>query len=35
MSESHADFDPVEEVAESFLERYRRGERPSLAEYIQ
>jgi serine/threonine protein kinase/WD40 repeat protein len=25
--------DPVEELAESFLERYRRGERPALTEY--
>jgi serine/threonine protein kinase len=27
--------DPFEEVAESFLERYRAGERPSVAEYVQ
>lgn len=26
--------DPVEELAETFLERYRRGERPSLSEFI-
>jgi hypothetical protein len=26
---------PVEELAEAFLERYRRGERPSLSEYTQ
>jgi WD40 repeat protein len=26
---------PVEELAEAFLERYRRGERPSLTEYIR
>src|SRR2546425_7710730 len=26
---------PVEELAEAFLERYRRGERPALSEYIQ
>src|SRR5262249_39971151 len=26
--------DPVEELAEAFLERYRRGERPSLSEFI-
>jgi WD40 repeat protein/serine/threonine protein kinase len=26
--------DPVEALAESFLDRYRRGERPCLAEYI-
>jgi hypothetical protein len=28
-----ADRDPIEEMAESFLERYRRGERPSIDEY--
>jgi serine/threonine protein kinase/WD40 repeat protein/Tfp pilus assembly protein PilF len=27
--------DPVEQLAEAFLERYRRGERPSLSEYTQ
>jgi serine/threonine protein kinase len=27
--------DPVERLAESFLERYRRGERPGLAEYVE
>src|SRR5262249_47310658 len=26
--------DPVERLAESFLGRYRRGERPSLTDYI-
>src|SRR5262245_29632845 len=26
--------DPVEELAEVFLDRYRRGERPSLSEFI-
>jgi serine/threonine protein kinase/WD40 repeat protein len=26
--------DPVEELAEAFLERFRRGERPSLSEFI-
>jgi eukaryotic-like serine/threonine-protein kinase len=26
--------DPVEELAEAFLERYRRGERPALSEFI-
>ena len=25
---------PVEELAEEFLQRYRRGERPSLTEYV-
>src|SRR5262249_51221723 len=27
--------DPVEKLAEEFAERYRRGERPSLADYTQ
>jgi hypothetical protein len=26
---------PVEELAEEFLQRYRRGERPSLTEYVE
>src|SRR5262245_4737990 len=26
--------DPVEELAEVFLERYRRGERPALSDFI-
>ena len=26
--------EPVEQLAEEFLERYRRGERPALSEYI-
>jgi serine/threonine protein kinase/WD40 repeat protein/tetratricopeptide (TPR) repeat protein len=33
VSHAPSEFDPVEEVAEEFLERYRRGERPSLTEY--
>ena len=33
MSEPTADRDPFEVVAESFLARYRAGERPSIAEY--
>jgi hypothetical protein len=33
MNESPSEFDSMEEAAESFLERYRRGERPSLSEY--
>ena len=33
MSEESTGFDPVEELVEAFLERYRRGERPSLSEY--
>src|SRR5262245_30329866 len=27
--------DPLEQLAQSFLERYRRGERPALTEYTQ
>jgi hypothetical protein len=30
MSESIADRDPIELLADSFLARYRRGERPSI-----
>jgi hypothetical protein len=33
LSEESTGFDPVEELVEAFLERYRRGERPSLTEY--
>jgi eukaryotic-like serine/threonine-protein kinase len=33
MSEPNLDRDPFEGVAESFLARYRAGERPSIAEY--
>jgi serine/threonine protein kinase len=29
------ELDPVEEVAEEFLERYRLGERPSVEEFVQ
>jgi serine/threonine protein kinase/WD40 repeat protein/tetratricopeptide (TPR) repeat protein len=32
--ESVSARDPVEELAETFLERYRRGERPSLSEFM-
>jgi len=35
MSSPPSEFDPVEELADSFLERYRRGERPSLSEYAR
>jgi WD40 repeat protein/serine/threonine protein kinase len=35
MSEQAAGRDPVEELAEEFLARHRRGERPSPAEYIR
>src|SRR5690349_4465080 len=31
---SNPERNPVEELAEEFLERYRRGERPSLTEYV-
>ena len=27
--------DPFDRLAESFLERFRRGERPSISEYIE
>ncbi|MGO9464152.1 MAG: protein kinase domain-containing protein [Isosphaeraceae bacterium] len=33
MNEPSCEFDPVDDLAEEFLERYRRGERPSLTEY--
>ncbi len=33
MNEPSSGFDPVEELVDEFLERYRRGERPSLTEY--
>jgi eukaryotic-like serine/threonine-protein kinase len=33
MSEPSLEFDPIDDLADSFLERYRRGERPSLSEY--
>jgi serine/threonine protein kinase/WD40 repeat protein len=32
--ESGTHRDPIEQMAEEFLERYRRGERPALTEYI-
>jgi serine/threonine protein kinase/WD40 repeat protein len=35
MSDAASEFDPLEVLADSFLERYRRGERPSLSEYIR
>jgi serine/threonine protein kinase/WD40 repeat protein len=35
MIESQAGREPVEEVAEHFLARYRRGERPAITEYTQ
>src|SRR5262249_5210399 len=33
MSEPTADRDPIEMLADSFLARFRRGERPSVEEY--
>lgn len=35
MSEPSSEFDPVEDLVDEFLERYRRGERPSLTELTQ
>src|SRR5262245_32294129 len=35
MSGSSVDRNQVEQLAEEFAERYRRGERPSLTEYIE
>src|SRR6266404_9944721 len=35
MTEVSADRDPVEVLAEDFVERHRRGERPALSEYTQ
>ncbi len=33
MSEPSCEFDPIDDLADAFLERYRRGERPSLSEF--
>jgi WD40 repeat protein/serine/threonine protein kinase len=33
LNEDLSEFDPVDAAAEEFVERYRRGERPSLTEY--
>jgi eukaryotic-like serine/threonine-protein kinase len=33
MSEPSCEYDPIDDLADDFLERYRRGERPSLSEY--
>jgi serine/threonine protein kinase/WD40 repeat protein/tetratricopeptide (TPR) repeat protein len=33
MASSKSDRNPVEQLAEEFVERYRRGERPALSEY--
>jgi hypothetical protein len=34
MSASSRDYDRFDQLAEEFAERYRRGERPSLEEYV-
>ncbi len=34
MSSSGSAVDPLDDVAEEFADRYRRGERPSLSEYV-
>ncbi len=34
MTSSDSDRNPVEQLAEEFAERYRRGERPSLTEFV-
>jgi hypothetical protein len=34
MSTSHSERDPVERLAEEFAERFRKGERPALSEYV-
>ncbi len=35
MSAASCEYDPIEDLVEAFLERYRRGERPSLTEYTE
>jgi hypothetical protein len=35
MSDGQSEVDTVGKLAESFLARYRRGERPPLSEYIR
>jgi eukaryotic-like serine/threonine-protein kinase len=35
MSEPSCEFDPIDDLADAFLERYRRGERPLLSEYTE
>jgi WD40 repeat protein/serine/threonine protein kinase len=34
MSDSSSEINPLDQLAEEFVERYRRGERPPLSEYI-
>ena len=33
--DAKSDHSPVERLAEEFLERHRRGERPAIAEYVE
>jgi serine/threonine protein kinase/WD40 repeat protein len=33
MNREASEFDPIEELADDFVERYRRGERPALTDY--
>jgi serine/threonine protein kinase/tetratricopeptide (TPR) repeat protein len=35
LNEELSEVDPVDEAAEEFVQRYRRGERPSLSEYVR
>ena len=35
MSDSSADRDPLDRLAEDFVARYRAGERPALTEYVE
>jgi serine/threonine protein kinase/Flp pilus assembly protein TadD len=35
MNEEPSELDPVDVAAEEFVERYRRGERPALSEYVR
>ncbi|HEV3260403.1 MAG TPA: protein kinase [Gemmataceae bacterium] len=35
MAQSQAERNPIDELAEDFAERFRRGERPALSEYIR
>jgi serine/threonine protein kinase/tetratricopeptide (TPR) repeat protein len=35
MSDGHSEHDPVGEIVEAFVERFRRGERPSVEEYAR
>lgn len=34
-SDSDSERDPLEQLADDFAQRYRRGERPTLTEYVQ